>query len=285
MKKIKIDRFSLALFILFLSYSGTAVAAKKVIQPNPINSSARLNKTTEIEKGFENQFPRFEYFLQEITNFVDTESSIYFYNYINPTVLEQASISNGFNILRNIRLLKNIDKSPKERAAMRDIERFLNTNFETQRTPSYAFINNPQLPKPLYLSQLADAGFRSIKDGNIDTLHALVNNYNLLDSKDEEGNAFLATTIMFNRNNMTKLLITSGADINAANNIGMTPLMLAARAGNYEAADLLIKRNCNLTKLDLKGMSALDYAKDNNKAEIYSLLQSKLKTRPKIRRR
>lgn len=280
----------LVLVIICISFYNHCKAAEdmpKVIQPDVLspNYQQKLRRKSDLEKGFENQFPRYEYFVQEITNFIDVESSIYFYNYINPTVPEQAFTQSSFNIYKKILLLKYIEKSPKERASMHEIEKFLDTNYKTQRIPSYAYVNNPQLPEPLYMSQLIEAAFKSIKEGNITLLHTLVNNYDLLNSKDNEKNSLLSNAIIYKRNNMVKLLLAKGAEVNTASAHGVTPLMLAAKTGNLEAANFLIKQRCDITKLDRKGMSASDYAKESKNIDIYFILQNSLKQRSKLRRR
>jgi hypothetical protein len=257
-------------------------AEPAMIQPGFITSiENHSSEESELEKSFVNQQPRLEYFLQEITNFVDADTSNYFYDYINPEVPEQAFIASRFNIYKKMLLLKDIEKSPRERAARHDISKFMATNFKTQRIPSYAYINNPQLPEPLYRHQLVQAAFKSIKDGNIDALHALVNNYDLLDSKDKAGNELLATALIFKKNNMVKFLVSKGSNINAANKFGITPCMIAARTGNLEAADFLARQNCDLKKLDNQGLSALDYAKESKNVSLYFLLKNKLAVKRK----
>jgi hypothetical protein len=283
----KLYKFLFAGFILFLSNNYVVLAeesenAPKVIQPNFINNtdSHSLYGQTEIERSFDNKIPQLEYFLQEITNFVDSGSSIYFYDYINPNVPEQAFSSERFNIFKKMLLLKNIEKSKREREASHDIEKFLVTNYKTQSIPSYVYANNPHLPEPLYMSRLVNDAFEAIRKNDIDALHALVNNYDLIDSKDAAGNGLLATAIAANRNNMVKFLVSKDSNVNAANNQGVTPLMVAAWTGNLEAADFLTREKIDIQKLDSKGMSALDYAKANNNIRIYFLLKNKIKKLP-----
>jgi hypothetical protein len=239
------------------------------------------HKKKELKDGFENKVPQFEYFLQEITNFVDTPSSVYFYDYINPNVPEEAFSNSEFNIYKKMLLLKDVEKSSKERNAIHDISKFLATNFKTQNIPAYVYINNPQLPEPLYMSQLVSGAFKAIQIGNIDALHALIDNYDLINSKDKFGNELLTTAVMFRRNSMAKFLISKGANINAANQYGTTPIIMAAINENHEIAEFLIKQHCNLRKVDHLGNSALDYAKETKNVQMYFLLTNGLKRQRK----
>lgn len=281
----KIYKILFAGFIFYVAGQGLAAPAEQepaVIQPGfSSNIDDHIHEEGELQKTFANQQPRLEYFLQEVTNFIDADASNFFYDYINPEVPEQAFIASRFNIYKKMLLLKDIEKSPRQRAASHDISKFMATNYKTQRIPSYAYINNPQLPEPLYRSQLVQAAFKAIKDGNIDALHALVNNYDLLDSKDKAGNELLATALILKKTNMAKFLVSKGSNINAANKFGVTPCMIAARMGDLEVTDFLVRQNCDLKKLDSKGMSALDYAKESKNVGLYFLLKNKLAAKRK----
>ncbi|NRA73502.1 MAG: ankyrin repeat domain-containing protein [Rickettsiales bacterium] len=250
----------------------------KVINPSFVSLTDRniLPKKQDIKNSTYNTV-QLAYFIKEITNFIDKDPSVYFYDYINPNIPEQAFISNSFNIYKKILLLKDIEKSPKEQAAIQDIARFSAINYKTQTLPAYVHVDNPHLPKPLYLSQLAYNAFQSIKTGDRDALHALVNNYHLLSVKDKLGNSLLITAILHNRNNMAKFLISKGANVNLSNEEGMTPIMIAAKMKNFEVANFLIKKNCNLKKLDNSGNSALDYVAENKNSPIYLLIKKNLK--------
>ena len=258
----------------------------KIIKPSFIPSSDKSlsNQDITTKKKFAHSTVQFAYFTQELTNFIDAHPSNYFYDYINPNIPEQAFLSNSFNIYKKILLLKNIEKSPKERAAAEGIARFLAINYKTHPIPAYAYVNNPQLPEPLYLSQLETAAFKSIKTGRRDVLHSLVNNYDLLSAKDRFGNGLLANAILFKRNNMVKFLISKNANVNASNKDGVTPIIVAVRTKNFEAANFLIKKGCNIRKTDSMGNSALDYARADNNTEMYLLLKNALK-KPRIKSR
>ena len=60
--------------------------------------------------------------------------------------------------------------------------------------------------------------------------------------------------------NMPRLLIESGADINAVGRDGETILMAAAEARSLEITKLLIERGANINARDKSGMTVLMYA-------------------------
>jgi len=263
-----------ALSCLAASDDSPEIAEPSFVSPTDVTL---FHGDENIQKGFKNKVPQFRYFLQEITNFVDAPSSTYFYDFVNPNISEQEFITGSFNIYEKILLLKNIEKTPKEREALHDISRFLATNYKTEILPAYIYNNNPQLPRPLYLSQIVASAFQSVQSGNIDVLHALIDNYHLLSSKDKSGNGLLATAIISHRNNMVKFLTFKGSDINAINNYGSTPLIIASRTRNLEAAKFLVQQGCDLNPLDHLGNSALNYAIENKDIKMIFLLNGKLK--------
>ena len=57
-----------------------------------------------------------------------------------------------------------------------------------------------------------------------------------------------------------KLLIERGAALNHVSKAGLTALMAAAKAKNYETAMLLIENGCNVKKVDNHNSNALHFA-------------------------
>ena len=62
--------------------------------------------------------------------------------------------------------------------------------------------------------------------------------------------------------NCAKLLIENGANVNAKDNDGQTPLMNAAKQGNVEFLQLLIEKNANLEVTDNSGRTALQFVEE-----------------------
>ena len=72
-------------------------------------------------------------------------------------------------------------------------------------------------------------------------------------------------------------LVAHGADINAADYDGRSPLHLAASEGRKEAVAFLLSRNADCTAKDRWGATPFDDAKRHNHAELYELLMSPLR--------
>lgn len=72
-------------------------------------------------------------------------------------------------------------------------------------------------------------------------------------------------------NEVAKLLIASGSDINGTSKMG-TPLMAAIVKGNNEIAKILIDKKADLNFADLSGMTALIYSVNFKNYEMVSAL-------------
>ena len=77
-----------------------------------------------------------------------------------------------------------------------------------------------------------------------------------------------------NRTGTIRVLIDAGADINAANKRGWTPLHLAASAGLEEAVEVLLARGADTDCQDLRGRTPLHLAVSHG-AEITRMLIEK----------
>ena len=70
-----------------------------------------------------------------------------------------------------------------------------------------------------------------------------------------------------------ELLITKGADVNAKAGDGTTPLHNAAVYGHNEIAELLIANGANVNAKEVDGLTPLDFAIMSNQPEIADLLR------------
>ena len=74
-------------------------------------------------------------------------------------------------------------------------------------------------------------------------------------------------------------LIQEGADVNAVDNLGKTPLLLAARSNsNSDVLRVLIDNGADVAFKDKEGKNALDYADENEGlkgTDAYNLLRKK----------
>lgn len=72
-----------------------------------------------------------------------------------------------------------------------------------------------------------------------------------------------------------RLLIDSGADVNAVTHFGDTPLMNAAQSGNTDAVKLLLEHGADAKMKNIRNKTALDIAVSSGAGpEIISLLKS-----------
>lgn len=61
-----------------------------------------------------------------------------------------------------------------------------------------------------------------------------------------------------------RLLLDHGADFEATNIVGWTPLMFAAMYGQPESAALLLGASADAYRTSLDGRSALDFAREHD---------------------
>lgn len=97
--------------------------------------------------------------------------------------------------------------------------------------------------------------FEAVRLGFCDRVKALVEeNPTLVKVKDVQGNTPLHLT---NDNNIAYYLITRGADVNARNKQGFTPLHFAVGKGSYEITLLLVRNKADVNAEDDSGFTAL----------------------------
>jgi len=69
-----------------------------------------------------------------------------------------------------------------------------------------------------------------------------------------------------------RLLIVNGAEIDAQDEDGLTPLMFATLDGQHEVVELLIRKGACLNQIDGEGETALHYATKYGQSKIAELL-------------
>ena len=78
-----------------------------------------------------------------------------------------------------------------------------------------------------------------------------------------------------------ELALTRGADVNASNNLGLTPLMMAAYHGQTDMVKALVKHGADINAVDNGGLTAAMLAEDSDHAEIVrTLVASGVKRSP-----
>jgi ankyrin repeat protein len=73
---------------------------------------------------------------------------------------------------------------------------------------------------------------------------------------------------------VVEMLLNAGADPNAADNDGVTPLMEAVVVRSPELVKLLLRRGADVTMADEQGRTALDYARKRKHRVIVAMLES-----------
>lgn len=74
---------------------------------------------------------------------------------------------------------------------------------------------------------------------------------------DEAGNSHLHAAVEKREYDLTKLLLDSGADPNARNNMGYTPLHFAVILKDFKIVELLVKNNGNVNARSNSGKTPL----------------------------
>ena len=77
---------------------------------------------------------------------------------------------------------------------------------------------------------------------------------------------------------VVKLIIQAGADVNVKSTLGYTPLMWAARAGNLKITKLLIEKGANVHDTDNDGNNALHYARNPGYSPASTVKQNRQAT-------
>jgi ankyrin repeat protein len=73
-----------------------------------------------------------------------------------------------------------------------------------------------------------------------------------------------------------ELLHTHGANVNVRNSDKETPLIRASRMGKSEAVEWLLDHGADINATDKRGKTALDWAKANGHQKVVELLQSRM---------
>jgi ankyrin repeat protein len=81
-------------------------------------------------------------------------------------------------------------------------------------------------------------------------------------------------SVTLNDTRVLEILIRSGADVNAGNNEGETPLMIAALKGNPDNVKLLLNAGANINARDQRGETPLKHAMERNHSEVIEMLKS-----------
>jgi len=90
---------------------------------------------------------------------------------------------------------------------------------------------------------------------------------------DDEGVSIFDMAITYDNIWMVKYLLDKGLDVNKTHRrSGFTALMAAACYGRVELAKLLLEKGANQQAKDVKGFTAIDFARKMNKKSVLELL-------------
>ncbi len=108
---------------------------------------------------------------------------------------------------------------------------------------------------------------------DMDLLMLLIENKADIFDFDDEGVSIFDMAVTYNNIELVNYLIQHGVDVNATKRrSGFTALMAAACYGRVEIAEILLAQGANRKATDIKGFSAIDFARKMNKKSILKLL-------------
>ncbi|XP_011503116.1 PREDICTED: 26S proteasome non-ATPase regulatory subunit 10-like isoform X1 [Ceratosolen solmsi marchali] len=101
--------------------------------------------------------------------------------------------------------------------------------------------------------------------GHFATLKALINQNSLLITQtDENCRMLLHWAALGGHDELVDYLLLADAPVDAVDDMGMTPLILAASAGRHNVVNTLLKNGANINAKTWEGHSALQYAASKN---------------------
>ncbi|MCX6051431.1 MAG: ankyrin repeat domain-containing protein [Campylobacterales bacterium] len=91
---------------------------------------------------------------------------------------------------------------------------------------------------------------------------------------DDEGVSIFDLAITYNQIALVQYLIEQGVDVNkTSRRSGFTSLMAASCYGRVEIVKMLLEQGVNQHATDIKGFSAVDFARKMNKKSVLELLE------------
>ncbi len=164
-------------------------------------------------------------------------------DYFTELIIDKRGGRKGFSeeVMRDIMFLHDYHESQKLRQAERQIDAIR----ELER-------RGIAIDKKNFL--------QAVNEGNFEIVDLFVRaNFNI-HSEDDQGTPALIIALKKGYTIIGRILINAGADINAKDRIGMTPLLLTCgkfSSGNKEIAEMLINKGANINARDLVGFSPL----------------------------
>jgi len=114
------------------------------------------------------------------------------------------------------------------------------------------------------------------KYGSIEALEILLEHGVDIREIDPDGLSALDVAIKFKREDVIKLCIDKGVDINETHRpSGITPIILAACFNNTSIVELLLSHGADINSKDSGGMSSKDYAKKLGQKKMLEFLEKR----------
>ncbi len=118
----------------------------------------------------------------------------------------------------------------------------------------------------------------AVKERDLSWVGFLMQKGARIDLKDRDGNTPLMVAARIGNLDAARLLISRGAQVNAANGLGETPLIMAVQKRDLAMARLLLTQGADPGKRDLaSGLSARDYAARDGRSEMIVKLIDEIK--------
>jgi ankyrin repeat protein len=117
----------------------------------------------------------------------------------------------------------------------------------------------------------------AIKNGDVERIKKLISQGADVNAKDNRGMTPLHQAAYYGRRQVAKVLIAKGANVNATNTAGRTPLHIAANFGPKWVLELLLANGASINARDIAGNTPLHAATDSPyvKRDLLELLIAK----------
>ena len=113
------------------------------------------------------------------------------------------------------------------------------------------------------------------KESSEKTRELLLDSGAALEDKDDLGDTPLIVAAGYSDSKTVKWLLDRGANIEARNNLGYTPLMKAAKCGLEDTINSLLDRGADIAAVDHDGKTALEHAAVRERGDIIKLLTNR----------